>query len=142
MTGGGKAPQVSTARAHTHTHTHPLAPNHAPYAKRKLLISRIAIGFVCLAAIAVTLLLPSSIFERVLFAWIALGATFGPVVVVKALGWAPSGKAILAALLTGFGLSTGMIFVFGMGTGSVWSTIAPWIGAFSLLSLDKILRRD
>ena len=109
--------------------------------KYKLLISRIAIGFVCLSAIAVTLLLPSSIFERVLFAWIALGATFGPVVVVRAAGWKPSGIAVLTALLTGFGLSTGMIFIMGMGTGSIWSTIAPWVGAFCIFGLDRILRR-
>ena len=112
-----------------------LAPKH------KLLISRLAIGLVCVAAIGVTLLMPSSIFERVLFAWVALGGTFGPVVVVRALGWKPSGWGILATMLTGFFLCMGLTFFLAGGPGSIWSTIAPWVGAFAVLLIDKLLAR-
>ena len=113
-----------------------LAPKHT------LLISRLSIGAVCIAAIAVTLLMPSSIFERVLFAWVALGATFGPVVVARTLGWSPRGIAILLAMLTGFLLSLCLTFLLARGPGSIWSTIAPWAGSFLVLSADKLVRRS
>ena len=70
--------------------------------KRKVLISRLAIILVCIAAVGVTLLLPSSIFERVLFAWVALGATFGPIVVARTIGWTPRNGYLLASMLTGY----------------------------------------
>ena len=109
-----------------------LAPKH------KLLISRLAIGAVCLAAIGVTLLMPSSIFERVLFAWVALGATFGPIVVVRTIGWMPKGWFLFAAMLTGFFLSLTLTFGLASGPGSIWSTIVPWAGSFLVLIIERV----
>ncbi len=105
--------------------------------KRTLLISRLSIGLVCVAAVGVTLFLPSSIFERVLFAWVALGATFGPVVVARAIGWTPANGYLLAAMLTGFFLSLALTFLLASGPGGVWTTLAPWAGAFAILTLEK-----
>jgi len=77
-----------------------------------------------------TFLAPSSIFKRILFAWVALGAAFGPIVVARTLGFKPSGPTVLAGMLTGFGLAVAYeLGWIGAGPGAMWKTIAPWIGA-------------
>lgn len=97
---------------------------------REVLVSRLAIIGVCIAAIALTFLAPSSIFNRILFAWVALGAAFGPVVVARTLGFRPSGPTVLAGMLAGFGLAVAYeLGWIGAGPGAMWKTIAPWIGA-------------
>ncbi len=112
-----------------------MAPRH------KVTVARLSIGLVCVLAILVTVLLPSSIFERVLFAWVALGASFGPVVVARAIGHHPTGQGILAAMLTGFSLTLGLTFLLAKGPGSMWSTVVPWIGAFIVLAIDALISR-
>ena len=109
--------------------------------KRKVLISRLAIILVCIAAVAVTLLLPSSIFERVLFAWVALGATFGPIVVARTIGWTPRNGYLLASMLTGFFLSLALTFLLASGPGGIWTTIAPWVGSFAILTMERLTTR-
>ena len=109
--------------------------------QRKLLISRLSIGLVCVIAIGVTLLLPSSIFERVLFAWVALGATFGPIVVARTIGWKPRNGYLLAAMLTGLFLSLALTFGLASGPGGVWTTIAPWAGSFAILLIERLTTR-
>ena len=103
---------------------------------REVLVSRLAIVGVCIAAVLLTLLAPSSIFERILFAWVALGAAFGPIVVVRTLGFKPSGRTVITGMVTGFGLAVAYeVGWIGAGPGGVWTTIAPWIGAFALMGL-------
>ena len=109
--------------------------------KRKVLISRLAIILVCIAAVGVTLLLPSSIFERVLFAWVALGATFGPIVVARTIGWTPRNGYLLASMLTGFFLSLALTFLLASGPGGIWTTIAPWVGSFAILTFERLTTR-
>ena len=109
--------------------------------KRKVLISRLAIILVCIAAVGVTLLLPSSIFERVLFAWVALGATFGPIVVARTIGWTPRNGYLLASMLTGFFLSLALTFLLASGPGGIWTTIAPWVGSFAILTYERLTTR-
>ncbi len=109
--------------------------------KRKVLISRLAIILVYIAAVGVTLLLPSSIFERVLFAWVALGATFGPIVVARTIGWTPRNGYLLASMLTGFFLSLALTFLLASGPGGIWTTIAPWVGSFAILTMERLTTR-
>ena len=109
--------------------------------KRKVLISRLAIILVCVAAVGVTLLLPSSIFERVLFAWVALGATFGPIVVARTIGWTPRNGYLLTSMLTGFFLSLALTFLLASGPGGIWTTIAPWVGSFAILTFERLTTR-
>ena len=109
--------------------------------KRKVLISRLAIILVCIAAVGVTLLLPSSIFERVLFAWVALGATFGPIVVARTIGWTPRNGYLLASMLTGFFLSLALTFLLASGPGGIWTTIAPWVGSYAILTFERFTTR-
>jgi len=114
---------------------------------REVLVSRLAIIGVCIAAIALTFLAPSSIFKRILFAWVALGAAFGPVVVARTLGFKPSGPTVLAGMLAGFGLAVAYeLGWIGVGPGAMWKTIAPWIGAALIMagvaSIRKFRVRD
>ncbi|GGF60115.1 sodium/proline symporter [Alteromonas lipolytica] len=69
---------------------------------RELLISRLAMLTVSVAAIALAIALPASIFSRVLFAWTAIGAAFGPLLIAKLLGWRLTGSGIFAGMLSGF----------------------------------------
>jgi Na+/proline symporter len=108
---------------------------------RDVLVSRLAILSVCGVAVAVTLALPSTIFERTLFAWTALGASFGPVVVARALSHRPSGAAILTSILAGFALSLLYEFVIPSGPGDVWARTVPWIGALAALVLGALWPR-
>jgi sodium/proline symporter len=108
---------------------------------RDVLISRLAVAFVCLAAVFVTLQLPATIFERTLFGWTALGASFGPTVVARAAGFHPSGRAVLASLLSGFLSSIAYEFILPSGPGAVWARIVPWALAFVALALFSLRRQ-
>lgn len=110
---------------------------------REVLVSRLAIIAVCIAAVLLTFLAPSSIFQRILFAWVALGAAFGPVVVTRTLGFKPSGHVVLAGMLVGFGLAVAYELAWiGAGPGGMWKTIAPWIGAFLAMACAGTLRKS
>ena len=102
---------------------------------KEVLVSRLAVAFVCLAAVIVTLKMPSTIFERTLFAWTALGASFGPTVVARAAGVRPAGAGVLASLLAGFLASVAYEFFLPSGPGSVWARTVPWALAFMALGI-------
>jgi sodium/proline symporter len=83
------------------------------YAQHSLLISRSVMTAIAVLAVVLTLSLPDSIFNRVLFAWSALGAAFGPVVFVRVFGGAPSGGVVFASILAGFAVT---VFFYVCGT--------------------------
>ncbi len=99
--------------------------------------SRFAVLGVCIAAVLVTLLLPSTIFDRVLFAWTALGGSLGPVVVARAFGLRPSGAATFCGILAGFATAIVFEFILPTGPGGVWVRTLPWIAAgFAMVALS------
>lgn len=109
---------------------------------REVLVSRLAIVAVCIAAVLLTLLAPSSIFKRILFAWVALGAAFGPVVVARTIGFKPRGRTVLTGMVTGFGLAVAYeVGWIDAGPGGIWTTIAPWLGAFAAMGLAGVTRK-
>ena len=78
----------------------------------KLIISRIVMtAIVCLSTM-LAWMIPDSIFNRVLFAWSALGAAFGAIVIARVFGFEPSYKARVWSILTGF-FSTVIFYTFG-----------------------------
>lgn len=99
------------------------------FGNRAVLAARAAIVLVASVAVALTLALPATIFDRTLFAWTALGASFGPVVVARAMGRVPAGAAVLASILLGFSASLGFEFLWPPGPGAVWARTLPWIVA-------------
>ena len=70
-----------------------------------LAVSRLFVLFIGLFAVIIAYGLPDAIFSRVLFAWNALGAAFGPVVIARLLGWRVSPAAVTWAVAVGFGLT-------------------------------------
>lgn len=112
------------------------------FGNRPVLMSRLAIIAVCVAAMALTFLVPASIFGRILFAWVALGAAFGPIVVARTLGYSPSGSVVLAGMSSGFLLAVAYeLGWIGSGPGAMWKTIAPWVGAAIMMILVARVRK-
>ena len=71
-------------------------------------------------AVVLALTLPDSIFNRVLFAWSALGAAFGPIVLFRVLGRTVTAGTALAAMLSGFAVT---VLFYSLGTGPVGESI-------------------
>jgi sodium/proline symporter len=67
-----------------------------------LLAGRLAMVGVAVLAVILTLTLQKDIFSRVLFAWVALGAAFGPTILTRAIGWRVKPIFILWAIMVGF----------------------------------------
>lgn len=107
----------------------------------EVLVSRIAIITICVFAVVITFSFEATIFDRTIFAWTSLGASFGPIVVARVLKHRPSGLSTLCAICTGFGLSLGYEFVFDSGPGQIWARIMPWIGAFAVLTWFAIAEK-
>ena len=100
---------------------------------REVLIARVVMTLLCGAAVVITLAVPATIFERVLFAWTALGAAFGPVVVARVMGWRAPGPAVVAAMLTGFTLAVCFNQLWNPGPGAIWERVVPWLPALAIL---------
>ena len=101
-----------------------------------LLAGRLSMVGVAVLAVALTLALPQDIFSRVLFAWVALGAAFGPAVITRALGWRVKPIFVLAAILVGF-----LVAVTAYGIqGALSDVIEKW-GSWSIGLLILTLGR-
>ncbi|MDH3589153.1 MAG: sodium/proline symporter [Gammaproteobacteria bacterium] len=80
-------------------------------AKPDLLSTRIVVTVLSIAAVAVALLAPETIFKRVLFAWHAVGSAFGPIVLLRLAGFRISSGALLGSMLAGFVLTLVLYWV-------------------------------
>ena len=105
-----------------------------------LRVSRIVIVLLVAAAVAVALYLPESIFNRVLFAWIALGSAFGPLVFLRLAGYEAAPAAILLSILTGFSLSV-LFYLMPDTPGEILERLAPFCCAFAVLMASTRRRR-
>jgi sodium/proline symporter len=79
-------------------------------------------------AVAIAVFAPATIYSRVLFAWNALGAAFGPLVVLAVLGRRPAAGAALAGLWTGF-LLTVAFYLAADAEGDVLERTVPFLVA-------------
>ncbi|TQV84670.1 sodium/proline symporter [Exilibacterium tricleocarpae] len=102
------------------------------FPNRRLLISRLAIGVLCLLAIVVAIALPASIFDRVLFAWIAIGAAFGPPVFFRLAGVEVKPGAVFAAMLTGFTLAV-VFYLLPNTPGDIAERLLPFCAGLLVL---------
>ncbi len=93
-------------------------------------LRRTRIVVVVLSAVAVALALFGSqeIFSRVLFAWTAMGAAFGPLLLVRVVGGPVRPGARLASIGLGFSLS---VLAYSVPTmaGGPWERVMPFVVA-------------
>jgi sodium/proline symporter len=107
-------------------------------AKRNLLVSRLTIAGLVVLAVAVALFLPEKIFSRVLFAWSALGAAFGPVLFCRLASARVRAGGVLLSIVAGFGFSVAF-YLMPNTPGDVLERLAPFAIALSiaLVSIDR-----
>jgi sodium/proline symporter len=106
------------------------------FPKQELLITRLVMIGICAAAVVLTFYLPEAIFTRVLFAWAALGAAFGPIVAVRVFGVEPQPWAIFAAMFSGFALT--VVFYLQPDTpGDIAERTLPWLPSLLLLLIFR-----
>lgn len=96
--------------------------------------SRIWVVAIGIAAVALALLLPESIFSRVLFAWNALGATFGPLVIQRCLRRRIHGNAVPIAMAAGF-LLTVTFYSLPNTVGDIAERVIPFVAGWLVLWL-------
>jgi len=105
--------------------------------KRLLLISRLTIVGLVAISVLVAIYLPDKIFNRVLFAWMALGAAFGPALFCRLMGVAVKANAIIVSILIGF-LSTVALSFLPNAPGDIAERLLP----FTLASLCLFVFRE
>jgi sodium/proline symporter len=71
----------------------------------RLSASRVTVVLLCIAAALLAIFVAEDIFTRVLFAWHAVGSAFGPLLLMRVLGYRVGASGTLATLLAGFGLT-------------------------------------
>lgn len=122
---------------------------------KELLVSRLVMTSIAVLAVILTLSLPDTIFNRVLFAWSALGAAFGPTIVFRVLGTEPSALARNMSIIVGFGVT---VLFYSLGAapeipttlsylahlpGDPFERLFPWLPAVVvLLILPKLKTQE
>jgi len=102
------------------------------HAQRSLLVSRLTIVGLVIFSVLVALYLPEKIFSRVLFAWVALGAAFGPTLFMRLAGVQLKPVGVLLSILTGFSLAV-VFYLMPNTTGDILERLAPFCAAFAVL---------
>jgi sodium/proline symporter len=98
------------------------------YPGKELLVSRAVMVSIAVLAVILTLTLDATIFDRVLFAWSALGAAFGPIVLTRVLNIEPEANAILLAMVSGFAMTV-LFYALGQAApmaNPVMETLRSW----------------
>jgi Na+/proline symporter len=101
-----------------------------------LMISRLTIVGISILAMVVAVYLPATIFERVLFAWVAIGSSLGPVIVCRALGLTLSPGRIFPAILAGF-LSAVILYLLPNTPGDIAERSLPFLLGLVILLLPR-----
>lgn len=103
---------------------------------KEVLISRLAVAFLVMMSVLISLYLPATIFDRALFAWNALGAAFGPTIVMRLAGMRFSGKTIFLTIFTGFA-SAVILSLFPDTPGDVLERSVPYVLGFGILAINR-----
>lgn len=102
-----------------------------------LLYSRLTVVVMCLISMLLALYAPADIFSRVLFAWNALGAAFGPLLIVKLMSKSISGRWAFMAIFSGFSLTV-ILSLVESAPGDFIERIIPFVVAFSFAWAGRI----
>jgi sodium/proline symporter len=101
-----------------------------------LLRSRVVVVLVSAMAVAMALTADDTIFGSVLFAWSALGAAFGPLLLVTLWRGPVSARATTAAMLLGAGYSV-VAYLDPAWKGGIHERVLPFVGAFAVALLGS-----
>lgn len=105
-----------------------LADEHAPRMVRR---SRLVVVGLSAAAVVAALVGDASIFKRVLFAWTAMGAAFGPLLLVLVLAGSVRPGARLGAIAIGFASAVTAYSIPG-AAGTAWERVLPFALALAV----------
>jgi len=89
-----------------------------------------------LVAVLVALFLPEKIFSRVLFAWSALGAAFGPTLFFRLVGARIKPGGVWLAILLGFGLSV-LFYLLPNTPGDILERLVPFASGVVVLLFSR-----
>ena len=78
--------------------------------RSRIALDRVAVFVITIAAVVAALTVAKSIFDSALFAWSALGAAFGPLVLVRTIRGPVKPAYTLGAIWFGFGTTLGWFF--------------------------------
>ncbi len=122
---------------------------------RELLVSRFSVLAITVLAVFLTLQLPDTIFNRVLFAWSALGAAFGPIMFFRVFGRQVSMGASALTMLLGFGFtllfysagtvsgaSDNLIVYLAKLPGDPFERLFPWLPGLVVLFVEQMINRQ
>jgi len=84
-----------------------------------------------------TLYIPDSIFDRALFSWVALGAAFGPTILMRCLGVRIKGAYIFAAVSIGFFIAV-IASYNGSVTGDLIEKWLSWTLSLIILYIGRV----
>ena len=99
--------------------------------------ARIAIIIVVITATIIALYAPETIFNRVVFAWTALGSSLVPMVFSKVLDWKVSSISAGASILTGF-LMTVILHQLPDTPGDIAERVIPMTLGFCILLYSRV----
>ena len=85
-------------------------------------------------SVLVALYLPEKIFNRALFAWVALGSAFGPLVFLRLASVRVSATGALLSVVTGFVLAVSF-YLLPNTPGDILERLAPFSAALVVLLL-------
>jgi sodium/proline symporter len=106
-----------------------------------LLRSRLVVLLLSAGAVIGAITTDETIFNRVLFAWGAMGAAFGPLLLVTVRrGPVPPGRT-LSAMLAGCGLSVTAYYAFPAAEDKVWERVLPFVVALAIAAWPSRRRR-
>lgn len=108
-------------------------PAEAPDAAPEVMVrrSRIVVFALSAAAVVAALVGDASIFKKVLFAWTAMGAAFGPLLIVQLLVGPVRWQARVGAIALGFG-SAVLAYSIPATAGTAWERVAPFVLALAV----------
>jgi sodium/proline symporter len=93
--------------------------------------TRSTVVVVLVLATILALVWRADIFSRVLFAWAAMGAAFGPILLLRLSGRQLSAAGTVAAMVTGFGLTV-LISMLPATPGDVAERVLPFFVALAI----------
>lgn len=99
---------------------------------QQLFRSRVVIVLLSLAAMVAAMYGKESIFQSVLFAWTAMGAAFGPVLMARLCGWRLGATRAIAVMICGAGVAVVAHYGF-LGDSSLTKRLLPYVVALLVL---------